>query len=918
LTYLIVRYGLMELTNFSLSNIGYLYEDMASSILATPKAYIIVVSTAFLASRMNLYYGWDFNGILIPSLLALQWYQPIKILATLVESCIILWLAILLLKTPILSKMTIEGARKLLLFFNISFAYKIILGYAILLAFPAEKVTDYFGFGYLLSTLVAVKIHDKAIFARLTRATLQTSLTAVATASLIGFSLTLLPFTKLLTATESSATATDFVKASPEVKQDLTALLQHEQVDLYQNKLSNTFVAPLSTEIEAFASALKYLQAYLKQPHSFKLQEAAGYLKQANYSLELLNNGRYVVLRENAPIRGWGLYVIDTQATSDLALEIPAPLDENGTFDAGVILFNGFAARSLAISGSRRKHYSDVSADVLKSQQSFFQVFHRTINRDNSLQLRKYNAEMARQVAGVRRSDTKEPTTLSSGLWVKGRLPDSLDLAKLKQLINHYEINWTQPPFVNQQREASHYGFAELILTQDDLRKVLLRPLLLSQKTPVQTVEQTLRIEGYLQNWILSRKQFIAAKGSQLYRPPKQEELLYFDEQVLVPLLKIIQQTALTQNDFLSNNEDLRAIAQAADIMGYQLIKYRDGLTQRDYLILTEQDDKPMRYWGMYVFRLGASNKYVVQIPRPLFEINSFEYGVDLFERLHAQALMIGTTHPYANFDGSSDLINPDNKPSVYNLVNQALLREAHDEELMMVNTRAFSYRTDRPYPNADVVYSLAEGTLTREQLTGLQLNLLGSLENDGLKVQLIDGSEQTSGYEVGSTAQAFYLEATTNKNFAVLWLSPTVRAGYRQQNENQLQAAQFNSLNISSLEENLGRYLQDQHGFSSTISLDEGFRNLVNQYMAEQDVKRLQQVVGNAKNNGYHLTRVLDRDSKQAFLQVKNSAGVTVALANLAGRTQEASYVDVNLPISGQVIEFVNQRKTWLLRHPG
>ncbi len=54
LSLLIVRYGLMELTNFSLSNIGYLYEDMATSILATPKAYIILVSTAFLASRMNL------------------------------------------------------------------------------------------------------------------------------------------------------------------------------------------------------------------------------------------------------------------------------------------------------------------------------------------------------------------------------------------------------------------------------------------------------------------------------------------------------------------------------------------------------------------------------------------------------------------------------------------------------------------------------------------------------------------------------------------------------------------------------------------------------------------------------------------------------------------------------------------------
>lgn len=72
ITYLIVRFGLMELTNFSISYLSYMYEDLAISILSAPKAYIIVVTTAFIASRMNLRYNWDFNGILIPALLALQ------------------------------------------------------------------------------------------------------------------------------------------------------------------------------------------------------------------------------------------------------------------------------------------------------------------------------------------------------------------------------------------------------------------------------------------------------------------------------------------------------------------------------------------------------------------------------------------------------------------------------------------------------------------------------------------------------------------------------------------------------------------------------------------------------------------------------------------------------------------------------
>ncbi len=127
LTTLIIRFGLMELTNFNLGSLSYMYEDIASSMLASPKAYIILITAAFLASRMNLKYGWDFNGILIPALLALQWYQPSKILTSFLEAFIILGLAMLALQLPIFKQATMEGARKLLLFFNVGFLYKFLL-----------------------------------------------------------------------------------------------------------------------------------------------------------------------------------------------------------------------------------------------------------------------------------------------------------------------------------------------------------------------------------------------------------------------------------------------------------------------------------------------------------------------------------------------------------------------------------------------------------------------------------------------------------------------------------------------------------------------------------------------------------------------------------------------------------------------
>lgn len=191
ITFLIVRYGLMEFTNFRLSGVSYVYEGLASSILASPKAYIILVLTAFIASQMNVRYGWDFSGILIPALIALQWYQPAKVLSSFVEAAVIYFLARAVIRLPWFAAMTIEGARKLVIFFNVSFAYKLLLGHGLNLLDLDVKTTDFYGFGYLLSTLLAIKAYDKDIFPRVMRSTLEVSVAGAAAGNLVGFVLAL-------------------------------------------------------------------------------------------------------------------------------------------------------------------------------------------------------------------------------------------------------------------------------------------------------------------------------------------------------------------------------------------------------------------------------------------------------------------------------------------------------------------------------------------------------------------------------------------------------------------------------------------------------------------------------------------------------------------------------------------------------
>ena len=73
----------------------------------------------------------------------------------------------------------------------------------------------------------------------------------------------------------------------------------------------------------------------------FNLNFFAGYV--------LLEN-RYLYLVESGTRRGWGIYVVDTRATSSLLVEVPRPIEEWATLECGAHLFQVFGGRSLAIS----------------------------------------------------------------------------------------------------------------------------------------------------------------------------------------------------------------------------------------------------------------------------------------------------------------------------------------------------------------------------------------------------------------------------------------------------------------------------------------------------------------------------------------------------------------------------------------
>lgn len=188
LVFVLLKFVLLPHTNLSLAGFELATEDVASSFLDSPKAYILLITGAILAAAANVLDGWDFNGILVPALLSLVVLEPVKLGATFVEAVLIVMIASALLKSTRLGRANVEGPRRLVLFFSIDYAVRFVFAVVVGRSLPGADVVGLMGFGYLLPTLLAVKIAQRGSAPLVLLPTAQVSVGAFALGTLIGFS----------------------------------------------------------------------------------------------------------------------------------------------------------------------------------------------------------------------------------------------------------------------------------------------------------------------------------------------------------------------------------------------------------------------------------------------------------------------------------------------------------------------------------------------------------------------------------------------------------------------------------------------------------------------------------------------------------------------------------------------------------
>lgn len=923
LTWAVVEFGLVGLTNFNVGNFHLLYEDVSTSLMASPKAYMIVITTAFLASWINLKYAWDFNGILIPALLGLLWHDPTKILVSIGECLVLFFLGSWLLNQSFFKRQTVEAGYKLVFFFTVCFLWRFLLCHLLPHFWPTLQLSDAFGFGYLLTTLMAVKAHDRHISIRMLKGIFQVSMLGAVAGSLIGFGFFIGPRFSFHWPTAVAEAAGPEAVGLVREDQPMLDLIRRDKILLYEKRIPDSFRAPLASELNQFRQLLRMLQA-TPPDNLARLNSLAQRFSRIHYRLSLVQD-RYYYLRESGPeIYGWGLYVLDTQFDEGLCIEVPAPLDEWATVESGMCLFEHFPCRGLAIAGAPRKVNVGGEADVTRNSQTMFAVFHQELGREQPIQVRgltnsarrKLESVLPVDATGLRAADGSMP----SQLWVRGSLPPGLNLARLKQLVGSFQVCWNESPLENRLRDGTGQRFAELILNRNDRRALVARTLVPLEALDHKSIHLKPR-RVPVHDWLVEIKSRILMQGTDQYRRATTAEMLYMDQEVVAPLVQALASIAPTaleserpsavweQSDLASR---LAAINVTARVLGYEIQLIDDPLTDEQYAALVECDSESPRGWGTYVFRPGLAEPFIVEVLRPLFEGRSFEFGENLFHHPRASCLLVAGAHPRTNLDGSADFSDPRNRVNLLNLVRHVTLREMGDRPMLIAQARAIQAPVD-----ADIVVATDDGATSTAELSPLKGVLVRSLQADQLSIAFVDGRLDTAGYELGILMQATAAQVSENKEIVSLWLSPSLRTRFREQSENHALAAQFEACGIPTLDASLANYLQwrsDTVGLA-TEPMPVELKSELEHYAAYFDIVTLFGVV--EKFADWRFQRINDVGCGQSFLVVFSPEDQVVAVLNLTGalnhRQLEWSSFD-----RSTVQKFIRSRALWLeVRHP-
>jgi len=767
-TFLILKFALLPMTNLSLSELELTYENVALDFLGSPKAYMILLCTAVLAARYNLAFGWDYNGILVPSLLALIWFSPQRVFITIAEALVLLFTTRAVLAIPLFRTINLEGPRKVFTVFLTGFALKCAVGWITIIWFPQIKITEFMGFGYVLTSLLAVKMLQKKMIGTILLPTILVSAIGFATGSGIGFLLDqIAPKQTIAIETNTAGIA------------DTRALVQEPLGVMVMARLrARPVVTPAlrdgrsGSELGRVVLLWRAVNRWIETDHTPAERESAKLdveerAKALGLHLRRLDTPsasgpRYVLAEAEERLRqqvGWETAVISPGEPGPI-LEVPRPRFEVPSAEFAAIACKSVRCRAILVSGvDLRLSDSTKTGDPLVDPRSTFQVAHVQLTSAPIVQIR----------ADVR--NTADRATLH----LRHLLPNEVHLSDLWP--STVALSWEKPALESQQW-AERSNFSILRAHPDQFLNVLSE----LHGRPVKSIP-----EQSLSSWISHRNE-LSASQTQFVASPSETEV-YFLESIIAESL-LARDTAR-----------LPWLNRMASLLGYEIVELPNCVGEDACWVAS--DPVGRRRWGDLVVRKQRGKAIAVEVPRPTFEPGTSQLGIELWDATRAEALVIATARAGTIDTEDDETMLASARTTPFQGLHQALHRTLSVRPTpLIVQVRGVAGW--RPVPE-ELIIALGAPILQASQIPESLRGIVAGAGPLGWLADTTgwaDGSAQFVTLTGNSTPQMIYSRAAGGVDLALLWFSQDLREKFRRsalaRHEQQLEMATGAEIPIS------------------------------------------------------------------------------------------------------------------------
>lgn len=713
LTYLIVEYVFVRHTNFSVSRLLIANESGAMYFLASPKAQIILLIGALLGARGNVLYGWDYNGILVPALLAVAWYEPTKLVATFAEALAVYGLSVGLMKVPPFSRLLIVGTRRMLVAVTVGFVVKMGLGFALARFAPRVQLVDYLGFGYVLPSLLAVKMWNKGHIGIVLMPTIQVSLTAFVGGNALAYALSYLAATLAPSSAVSAASLSSARTA--------TALMLGD-------------VAPDPHHGWSLASGMNPTGALLRVAKD--LGERGGLVTQSSVQ-EADRNGMRVARDEGG---GW---IIVAPRSEDPEADAPAPraalrVPTDRKRRWVVVVRSPAAGSSLHAVAYRVAEALDAAAIVVLSR-------HAEVARSD----RQSMEELARAVHVEKAIVIEAAASGGPRLTAVGTLPAGLDINAMgRALGREIEVAWGDSnadgsPLLE---AAPRLAIAEG--ASDEVGATLLGA------PPVESWN------GALAHELIARVNALTAVGVQGYALPSIEELRLLRAVVIPPF----------QGSLPASGPPpwIRAVAGQ---LGYHFARIGPDPARPEAWALVEPEGPGRRGASTWIEHAAQGRARLgVEVPAPRWEVGTLMGALSLFESLSAKSFLLSGAMPHADVLGRADARRTDARRSFYQLIHEAWLASGN-------NAISVQGIAEERAAEDDLVLSLGHEIPEVALEPPWTSPIRSAFEQLNYRVGAFDGARSHATFGGSGDPTMEYAERFAYNAFAIVWLGPRVRS---------------------------------------------------------------------------------------------------------------------------------------------